>query len=442
MPFQINPNGDLIVEERLATGRLTLRSNEVSEILSHKPGFLVRWGTTLFFMVLVAIVAMCWFIKYPDIVGTKATLTSINTPKEIKTKTDGRLVKLLASEGSLVQPSDIIGWIESRAKHTQVIELSESLEVLQQQIKAGGEGLNNASFINQYANLGEIQPSFQTFMQAHQIFQQYLSSGYYPRKKAMLLKDVAYLQLLDSSLIQQQAMQKEDLQLTKETFAANEKLKNDKVISAFDYRNEKSKLIGKQLTLPQITSSIITNESNQHNKQKEIAELDNQIAQQRNLFIEALNTFKAQIDEWKAKYLLIAPIAGKLSFSTFLQENQQLQSNQSICFINPQNSSYYTTIFIPQGNFGKIKTGQKVLLKFAAYPFQEFGSVEAKLDFISPVPTDSGYLAKAMLPAGLKTNYDKELQFRDGLTAQAEIITNDMNLLQRFFYSVRGLSNK
>ena len=57
---------------------------------------------------------------------------------------------------------------------------------------------------------------------------------------------------------------------------------------------------------------------------------------------------------------------------------------------------------MPQYNFGKLKPGQKVLLKFQAYPFQQYGSVAGKIDHISASPSDSGYLAKVILPEGLK----------------------------------------
>ena len=134
--------------------------------------------------------------------------------------------------------------------------------------------------------------------------------------------------------------------------------------------------------------------------------------------------------------MLIAPVSGKISFATFLQENQQLQENKTICFINPENTQYFAEVFIPQANFGKVRLGQKVLLKFPSYPFQEYGSVIGKIDFISNITTDSGYLAKVILPNALTTSYKKQVQFREGLQAQGEIITQDMRLLQRFYYNI------
>ena len=124
-------------------------------------------------------------------------------------------------------------------------------------------------------------------------------------------------------------------------------------------------------------------------------------------------------------------------FASFLQENQQLQANQVVCSVNPDNAQFCAEVFIPQSNFGKIRQGQTVLLKFPSYPFQEYGSVKGKLDFISNISTDSGYLAKVVFNDGLVTSYKKTVQFREGLTAQAEIITHDMRLLQRLYYNTR-----
>ena len=62
-------------------------------------------------------------------------------------------------------------------------------------------------------------------------------------------------------------------------------------------------------------------------------------------------------------------------------------------------------------------------------------SVIGKIDNTKSAPTDSGYLAKVILPQGLTTNYKKTLQYRDG--SQADIITQDMRLQERFYNNVR-----
>ena len=65
--------------------------------------------------------------------------------------------------------------------------------------------------------------------------------------------------------------------------------------------------------------------------------------------------------------------------------------------------------------------------------------ITGKLDFISNISTDSGYLAKVLLPNGLQTNYKKLLQYHEGLSAQAEIITEDLRLSDRMLNQLRSV---
>jgi hypothetical protein len=86
---------------------------------------------------------------------------------------------------------------------------------------------------------------------------------------------------------------------------------------------------------------------------------------------------------------------------------------------------------------GKVKKGQRVLLKISSYPFEQYGSLSGKIDFISTIPTDSGYLSKVILINGLTTNYNRTIQYREGLVAQGEIITQNMRLPERLFNGIR-----
>ena len=279
--------------------------NEIEEIISNKPPSIVRWGTVYFLFLLLALAAICYFIQYPDIVTTKAKLTSINAPKEVITKTSGKLIKLLVKEGNFVQQNEVLGFMESRANHAAMIHFLKVIDSVQL-LLAINKTEEAIKYFNSFSVTtssqqsspfpppsGEIEGAVSAFMQSFILFSQYLSTGYYLKKKTMLQSDMGYLQKLHANLLQQKNMQQQDVGLAKETFDANQSLKDDKVISPLDYRNEKSKYIGKALSIPQISSAIINNESSQHEKQKEILQLENDIAQQKGDFTQALNTLKA-----------------------------------------------------------------------------------------------------------------------------------------------------
>lgn len=435
------PNTGLKEDVFVMKNTFSDHGNEIEEIISNKPPFIVRWGTVYFFFLLVLIGLISWFIKYPDIVVATAKLNSVNAPKEVITRTEGKLIKIVIKENEKVEAGQILGYMESIANPQSVMAISHQIDSINKLISQNRTDeithffpdYTNQKFIN---NLGELQTPYQTFIQSFITFRDFLSTGFFLRKKKMLLTDMQNIQKLNVILTTQKDLLNQDLTLSNETYDANKSLANDKVISPLDYRNEKSKLIAKQLSLPQINSSIVTNESQQNEKRKEIAELENQIIVQKNTFIQALQTMKSQIQAWEFKYLLKAPVSGTVSFTGFFQENQEMKAGQTLFYIQPDNIAYFVEMLIPQYNFGKVKQGQKVLLKFQAYPFEQYGSVVGKIDYINTTPSDSGYLAKVILPDGLITNYKKPLQYRNGLFAQADIITENMRLLERFYYNL------
>ena len=416
-----------------------LLSNEVRDIISSKPVWIVRNGILLFLLIISCLIALTFFIGYPDVVIAKAKFSSVNAPKEIKVKVEGKLMKLDAKEGAFAKKGQLLGFVESRANAYEVIALSVITDSLQLIIEKGETEILTTCFLKPYQHLGEVQQAYQSFIQNLVVFKQYLSSGYYLKKKAMLQNDMWYIQRLHENLVQQKKIQEEDVVLAQKTFDANQILSDERVISPLDYRNEKSKLIIKSLSIPQINSAIISNESSSHEKQKEILQLENEIAQQKAIFSQALNTLKAQLEEWKNSYLLTAPVAGRISFAATIQENQYLPLRKTICFINPDDTRYFAELYIAQNNFGKIKEGQKVLLKLSSYPFQEFGTITGNLEFIFAIPTDSGFAAKVILADGLKTNYQKVLQYKEGLVAEAEIIIEDTKLSDRLFNQLKSL---
>lgn len=413
-------------------------SSSVTEIISTQPAYWVRKGTGLIFAIIAVLLLGTWFIKYPDVVQTKAVLNALNAPKPIVAKRQGKLTKLHSKNEQQVQQGAIIGVLETTANITEVIRLEQALQNLDTCLLHGDYQILH-EVIQQIPNnnLGELQLSYQTFIQAYVNFSNYSSNGVYLKKLTLLHDDLIRLNRSQRILQQQKQLTGKDLGLTQATYDANEKLVKDKVISQQEYREITSKLISKQMSVPQIESNIIANESQRNDKQKEVLELESQITVQKTIFQEAINTLKSQVAEWKQQYLLTAPVTGVLHFTKPIQENQQIQSDVTIAYISPVNTSYFMQTVIPQGNFGKVIAGQKILLRFPAYPWQEFGIVEGRVGEIATIAVDSGgYTAQIILPKGLITSEHKMIVYREGLIAEASIITKDQRLLQRFYYSI------
>lgn len=67
--------------------------------------------------------------------------------------------------------------------------------------------------------------------------------------------------------------------------------------------------------------------------------------------------------------------------------------------------------------------------------------LEGKIQTMSTVTDKEGnYFIEIIIPNGLTTNFNKKLKFDKELMGHADIITDDMRLIERIFYQFRKLT--
>ena len=99
-------------------------SEEIQEIITAVPSWILRRGILLIFIVLLSIVLLSAFIRYPDVVKTSLKVNSLNSPKPVYSPQSGKLVKILVKENELVVNKQPLAFIESTANHMDVILLN------------------------------------------------------------------------------------------------------------------------------------------------------------------------------------------------------------------------------------------------------------------------------------------------------------------------------
>jgi hypothetical protein len=157
--------------------------------------------------------------------------------------------------------------------------------------------------------------------------------------------------------------------------------------------------------------------------------------------LQSYALIKTALLDWKSKYLLIAPFNGTISLHKNIYEGLNVMAGEPILYLIPSNSNWLCEILITQQNFGKINVGQRSVLKFDSYNFEEFGITEGIVKSVSATPqevkTNEGsqnlYLVQVAIDSSLQTSYHKTIQARFGLTGTANIILDDKNLLEKLF---------
>src|SRR5690554_3524969 len=106
-----------------------IRSDEVQTILSHVPNWMIRWGITLIFILILLGLLLSYIVKYPDVVEGQVVLTTEQPPSRLVSRTNGYINKLYVPNDSTVQKGDLIAEIKSPVNKEAVTLIQKALAV-------------------------------------------------------------------------------------------------------------------------------------------------------------------------------------------------------------------------------------------------------------------------------------------------------------------------
>lgn len=419
---------------------LNERSEAVEEILSTKRGFVEKWGPIFFLLMLISFISTTYFVRYPEVLETNAYITAVNAPKELMSFEGGRLIKLFVQNNGFVKKGQVIGLFESAAEHSEVLELSTQIDSAIELLKTGNYATLSSHFVRDFANLGELQQRYETFLISLEIFKDYAPNRNPIRGRNLFYNDLKSLSMIRREEIERQkALTLDELKIGERSLAIAEKLYKERILTLDEYKTEVKQLLGNKLRLPISNSPSISDDLLKLKELSDVGPVDFQSLQQKIIFHKEIQLIKGFVDDWKKKFVLQAPIDGHVSLIIPFQQYQYIRQGKLIGYVNPENSQFYAHAYLKQQNFGKIRSGLKVQMRIDAYPYQENGFVEGTLDYISDVATDSGFLATIKFEKGMCTTNNTQIPFRIGLTARALIVTEHVRLSDRLFYGIKKL---
>ncbi|PTX06970.1 HlyD family efflux transporter periplasmic adaptor subunit, partial [Sphingobacterium faecium] len=282
--------------------------------------------------------------------------------------------------------------------------------------------------------LGEVQNSYQNFYLAYLNYVAINKEGIYQKRKNFIQNEVKYINEQNHRIQQSFDLQKRELALAEEEYAKYQILAEKKVISQLELQQKEALLLAKRQSIPQTENTIIGNQSSRLSKDKEMSEINNQMFEEEKKFYQSLNTFISDAENWKKQYVISSPSRGTLIYGDFLQENQLIKIGEELFYVNANKEDYYGEILIPQSKSSKVKVGQEVLIKVQSYPYQEYGYLRGRIDYISDIPIrDSVFFSKVILNRNEK---DSVIKLKPGILADADIITEDQSIIKRIWLNL------
>lgn len=220
----------------------------------------------------------------------------------------------------------------------------------------------------------------------------------------------------------------------KKGIVASQKLEKHKLSYLQFDRNYKNLLS----TISQLKSSL--NDLNKNSQTTKINESKENVNLKRNV-IQAFYQLKKAIKDWELNYVLRSSIDGKVSFLQIWTPNQIVNAGDNVFAVIPiHENGYIGKVKAPAQNSGKLREGQTVNIRLANYPDREFGILKGKVRTISLTPDKEGnLLIDISLPDGLQTSYKKKIAFQQEMSGNADIVTEDLRLIERLLYQFRDV---
>jgi len=418
---------------------LKIYSEEVRDVLSDPPKAILRWGNSILLGFVTLLLFLSWFIKYPDIVAAPIVITTNIPPEKILAKTSGKIEVILVQDKANVDENTPLAIIQNSSDYKEVLKLSHDL--------SEGKEISTAEIIQKYktANLGEAQQAFSLFEKecmAHDLNQELQPFQVQANaQKAESIQIVARLNILQ----QQKSLNESELQLQKKDVNRQETLFDKGIISAQDFDNKKLGYIQSEKnyrnllsSISQLKSNLIANTSNSKNTKIS--------STKENMTLESSQTqsfynLKKVIKDWELAYVLKSSVAGKVSFLQIWTANQSITAGESVFAIIPTlEKGYIGKLKAAALNSGKIKIGQHVNIRLVNFPDNEYGMLQGVIKNISLTPDKEGtILIDVVLPKKLETSYHKTIPFQQEMSGSAEIITQDLRLIERLLYQFRAI---
>jgi len=423
--------------------KIELRSEELQEVLGAVPHWILRWGIAILALAVLIIIAGSVVFKYPDTITAEITLTGTTPPAGIVAKASGKLDQMLVEDNQMVTENEWLAVIENPVNTEDIIYLKNLIATL---------NINGiAELPRKDLKLGNIQSLYSTFFSNLYDFTEFNRINYYPSKIRMTKERILQYEQQYERLVHQSGLVEKQLSISKTQFERDSLLFKNKAGSMLEFETAQNQYLQACITYENMCTSMSNMQLQIKQTEESLYDLEQQYTEKKNNFtgqlLNNINQINAEIHLWEMNYVLISPIAGKITFTKFWVKNQNIASGEIVFTVVPAGEpELIGKATMPVARSGKVKPGQKVNIRFDNFPDAEFGTIKGIVKNISLIPTQINdtycYTVEIIFPQELLTTYGKMLPFLPDMKGQADIITDDITVFQRFIMPLRQIWQK
>lgn len=408
--------------------------------MNNRPNLLARNGTYIVCTLLLICIMLSGVFKYPDMITARVTILSDNPPVKLVAKNSLPIQSLFVANDTSVVKDQVLCVFSNAAKYDDVAKTIVIVKLLDTALNLP-QSIQSIQ-LPPHLQLGILQTCYVELYQALDNYKFFKLYNPYSSTITSLGNQINFNTQLKEEQQKAAALQLQKLRIQQRQFSADSALVEKKVISKVEYEQAKQKVLEQQLSVVSNQTNKIQSQLERNEYIKNIALTTLQKQKEENDLLQkvkdAVKGFIGQHAQWEQDYVLKSPADGTVSFFNIWKENQFVTAGEGIMMVIPPTQQFIVRGKMNAVRYGKIKPKQKVLLKLQAYPYEEYGMLEAKLIRKTIVPMDTNYVVEMQLQHGLQTNSGKTIPVAPSLDATAEIITDNKSVLARLLESMIG----
>ena len=306
---------------------------------------------------------------------------------------------------------------------------------------------NSIAIYKNFSKLGVLQTRYNQLVVFLKEYNEHLEHNSYEKRISFLEKII-----LNSTQSLQSAKKRFLLELQDQKIMERDKKRSDSlffkgVISEREYDVARQKILQKEMQIEGNRANLIDKSTSIVNLEKQLAELkiqqDHFNHEIRDNIKNTIKTLNVKIEQWATNFVISAPINGTISIFKELNKGDYLTAGSYLLTMLPtENQELFAYGSFSVAKAGKLKENNKAIIKLHSYPYREYGSIDGFIENISDFPIKEMYSVKIRLPNKLETGYDKKITFKQRLSGDAELITENRSLLSRIFSNFKYFIDK
>jgi multidrug efflux pump subunit AcrA (membrane-fusion protein) len=416
-----------------------IRSEDVREILEATPTALLRQGVVVVVVAALLGIALTWWIRWPEVVDGRVTVTSKDPPASVAARADGRIERLYVREGDRVERGATLAILESSATGEHVLALRDALAAIERAIDS--DGPRTADAIRADWELGDLRGLVIAFVQSVEDERTFRALPQYELRRRAFEHERERHGLLDRALREERELVSRTVTLLEQQASRDTELAERGAIAHMARDEVTRRLVDERARLKELEAAALRNQLAKTASERSGVELE-QLRAERDRALdravrESLRRLQGAVADWTYRFVLRAPTTGRVSFFDVWSADQRVRAGEEVLYVVPESMELVGRVSVHQQGAGRIGLGQRVRVRFDSYPTAQFGTVTATVSEISAAARGSELVVGLALPGGLRTSYGRELAFKQGMSGTASIITEDLRLVNRLLGPLR-----